>query len=64
MLNKIKYSNNQIIFGSCYEKNAGSYDDNFITRVGNFFFTFFGNIFFSLNISDILFTYIVAKKGN
>ena len=62
MLNKIKYSDNQIIFGSRYEKNSGSYDDNFITKVGNFFFTFFGNIFFSLNISDILFTYIVAKK--
>ena len=46
MLDKIKYEENQIIFGSRYEKNAGSYDDNLITRVGNYFFTLFGNIFF------------------
>ena len=46
MLNKIKHSDNQIIFGSRYEKNAGSYDDNFITRVGNFFLLFLGIFFF------------------
>ena len=48
MLDKIILDKNQIIFGSRYEKNAGSYDDDFITRVGNYFFTLFGNIFFSL----------------
>ena len=63
MLDKIILDKNQIIFGSRYEKNAGSYDDNFITRVGNYFFTLFGNIFFSLSISDILFTYIVSEKS-
>ena len=63
MLDKIKYEENQIIFGSRYEKNAGTYDDNLITKVGNYFFTLFGNIFFSLNLTDILFTYIVAKKS-
>ena len=62
MLDKIKYDNNEIIFGSRYEKNAGSLDDDLITRIGNYFFTLLGNIFFSLNISDILFTYIVAEK--
>lgn len=63
MLNKIKKENNQIIFGSRYEKNAGSHDDDLITKVGNYFFSLIGNIFFSLNISDILFTYIVAEKS-
>ena len=63
MINKIIDGKNQIVFGSRYEKNAGSYDDNLITRIGNYFFTKFGNVFFSLNISDILFTYIVAEKN-
>jgi glycosyltransferase involved in cell wall biosynthesis len=63
MLNKIKDDKNQIVFGSRYEKNAGSYDDDFITRFGNYFFTLLGNILFSTNISDILFTYIVAEKS-
>ena len=63
MLDKIIDQKNQIVFGSRYEKNAGSHDDNLITKIGNYFFTLFGNIFFSLNISDILFTYIVAEKS-
>ena len=63
MLNKIIDQKNQIVFGSRYEKNAGSHDDNLVTKIGNYFFTLFGNIFFSLNISDILFTYIVAEKS-
>ena len=63
MLDKVIDQKNQIVFGSRYEKNAGSYDDNLITKIGNYFFTSFGNIFFSLNISDILFTYIVAEKS-
>ena len=63
MLDKIKNEKNKIIFGSRYEKNAGSDDDDLITRIGNYFFTSFGNIFFSLNMSDILFTYIVAERS-
>ena len=63
MLDKVIDQKNKIVFGSRYEKNAGSYDDNLVTKIGNYFFTLFGNIFFSLNISDILFTYIVAEKS-
>lgn len=62
MLDKIQNQKHQIIFGSRYEKLAGSYDDDFITKIGNYGFTLIGNIFFSLNISDILFTYVVAEK--
>lgn len=62
MLDKILKQKYQIIFGSRYEKNAKSYDDDIITRIGNFGFTLVGNLLFSLKISDILFTYIVAEK--
>ena len=61
MMNKLKMNDCDFIFGSRYEKNAYSYDDNIITRFGNFFFTFLGNFFMKLKISDILFTYILSK---
>ena len=63
MFDKIINEKNQIVFGSRYEKNAGSYDDDIITKIGNYFFSSIGNIFFSLKISDILFTYIVSEKS-
>ena len=50
-----------LIFASRYQKNSGSDDDNFITFCGNKIFTFLGNFFFSLGISDILYTYIIGK---
>ena len=61
MLKKLEENNYDFIFGSRYEKDAYSYDDNFITKIGNFFFTFLGNFFMKLKITDILFTYILAK---
>jgi glycosyltransferase involved in cell wall biosynthesis len=62
MLNLMKQNDKSIVFGSRYEGTGKSLDDNLITRIGNFFFSAVGNIFFKLNISDILFTYFVAKK--
>ena len=53
--------NVDFIFSSRYEKNAGSNDDDLVTLIGNKIFTFLGNFFFSLKISDILFTYILGK---
>ena len=53
--------NLDFIFASRYLKGGGSEDDTFITRFGNFFFSTLGNILFSLNISDILYTYILGK---
>ena len=64
MLEKLKNQNLDLIFGSRYEKNAHSYDDNFITRLGNYGFTFLGNFLMRLKISDILFTYIFAKTNS
>ena len=61
MLKKLETNNLDLVFGSRYEKNAHSFDDDIITRIGNYFFTFLGNLFMKLRISDILFTYIFAK---
>ena len=50
------------IFASRYLKGAGSEDDNIITFIGNKIFSFLGNVFFRLKISDILFTFILGKS--
>ena len=49
------------IFASRYRANSGSEDDTIITIVGNYIFTYIGKIFFRLNISDILYTFIIGK---
>ena len=54
-----------MVFGSRYQKpGGGSDDDDLITLIGNYFFTFLGNLFFRLNISDILYTYILGKTSS
>ena len=60
MLNKLK-KKNDFIFNTRYEKNAGSDDATFLTFIGNQFFTFICNILFNLNISDVLFTYVMGS---
>ena len=69
MFKKIERNNYDFIFGSRYEKNSGSDDDTIITKIGNYIFTKIGNIFFNLEITDILYTYVLgntvqAKKLN
>ena len=49
------------VFGSRYMENAGSEDDTIMTYVGNKIFTLIGNLFFSLNISDILYTFVMGR---
>ena len=61
MLKKIKNSNCDIIFASRYEKDSKSDDDTIVTWFGNKIFTLLGRIFFSLNISDILYTFVLGK---
>ena len=61
MVNKIENEKNDIVFASRYEKNCSSEDDTIITYLGNFIFTKLGNIFFKLNISDILYTFVLGK---
>ena len=48
------------IFASRYISYGGSDDDTVITYIGNKFFSFFGKLFFKLNISDILYTYVLG----
>ena len=57
----VKKNNNDLVFGSRYEKNARSEDDTIITFIGNKFFTLLGNLFFLLPITDILYTYVLGK---
>ena len=61
MMNKISKDNLDFLFASRYEKEAGSDDDTIITFVGNKIFTFLGNFLFKLNISDILYTFVIGS---
>ena len=65
MMNIVKNKNLDFLFASRYEKpEGGSDDDNIITLIGNYFFTKIGNIFFSLNITDILYTYVLGRTSS
>lgn len=58
-------SENDLVFTSRYLKpGGGSDDDTYITKFGNYFFSFLGNILYRLDISDILFTYIIGKTAS
>lgn len=61
MLNLSKNQNCDLVFGSRYEKNSISDDDTIVTLIGNKIFSLIGKIFFSLPISDILYTYVLGK---
>ena len=61
MHKKLKQENLEFVFASRYQKNSGSDDDTIITYFGNFFFTFLGKLLFKLNISDILYTFVLGK---
>lgn len=51
------------VFGSRYQAEAGSDDDTIITKIGNFFFSKIGQIFFKLPITDILYTFVMGKTA-
>ena len=53
--------NNEFVYTTRYEKTGSSEDDTLITLIGNKIFSKLGNIFFSLKISDILYTYLMGK---
>jgi len=60
MLNTCR-NNLDFVFASRYMNGGGSDDDTFLTKVGNFIFSMIGNIFFSLRLSDILYTFLLGK---
>ena len=61
MIQKVTKEKYDIVFASRYEKNCSSDDDTTITLIGNFIFTLIGKIFFKLNITDILYTYVLGN---
>jgi len=61
MFDQINAQKADFVFGTRYEKNCGSDDDTIITLIGNFIFTKIGILFFGLNITDILYTYLIGK---
>ena len=63
MVSKIKNDKYDFVFASRYEKNCGSDDDTFVTFLGNYIFTFLGKFFFKLEITDILYTFVVARTS-
>ena len=63
MYKKILQDGNDLIFASRYEKNCSSEDDTLITYLGNFIFTKIGQIFFNLNITDILYTFVMGNTS-
>ena len=61
MINRLEDDKYDFVFASRYEKDCGSDDDTLVTFTGNYIFTFMGKIFFRLKITDILYTYVMAK---
>ena len=62
MFNELS-NNCDFVFNSRYENEGGSDDDTFLTYIGNKMFTFFCNLLFRLDISDVLFTYVMGKTA-
>ena len=63
MFDQLNDNQADFVFATRYEKNCGSDDDTIITLVGNFIFTKIGNLFFGLNVTDILYTYIIGNTS-
>ena len=63
MYKKINDNNLDILFASRYTKDASSEDDTILTYIGNKIFTLLGKIFFSLPISDILYTFVLGETS-
>tara|TARA_B100001027_G_scaffold208097_1_gene173118 strand:+ start:200 stop:868 length:669 start_codon:yes stop_codon:yes gene_type:complete len=57
-------NNFDFVFASRYLSKGGSDDDTILTKLGNFIFTKIGNIFFSIKISDILYTFLLGKTAS
>ena len=52
------------VFASRYLKGGGSDDDTIITLIGNKCFSLIGNLLFNINLSDILYTFIIGKTSS
>ena len=63
MIKKLKDEKYDFVFASRYEKDCGSEDDTLTTLIGNYIFTFLGKFFFKLKITDILYTFVMARSS-
>ena len=57
---------NDFVFATRYKEDSGSDDDDWITLIGNKVFSFISKNFLRINLSDILYTYVLCnvKKFN
>jgi glycosyltransferase involved in cell wall biosynthesis len=62
MINLLE-NQNDFVFNTRYENKGGSDDDTFLTYIGNKFFTALCKVLFSLNISDVLFNYVMGRTN-
>ncbi|OUU53388.1 MAG: hypothetical protein CBC25_00850 [Pelagibacteraceae bacterium TMED65] len=53
--------NYDFVFSTRYTSPGGSDDDTFLTLIGNYFFTGLCKLLFKLDISDVLYTYVMGK---
>ena len=56
-------NNYEFVFSTRYKKPGGSDDDTILTLIGNYFFTLLCKILFRLDISDVLYTYVMGKTN-
>ena len=63
MTRKLKGDKCDFVFASRYDNDCGSDDDTLVTLIGNYIFTFLGKIFFKLEITDILYTFVMARAS-
>ena len=61
ILNYLEENNFNIIFASRYLNGSSSEDDTALTFIGNKIFSTLGKILFKLNISDILYTFVIGE---
>jgi glycosyltransferase involved in cell wall biosynthesis len=61
MYNLLNQNVADFVFASRYMNYSSSEDDTIITFIGNKIFTLLGKIFFSLTITDILYTYVLGS---
>ena len=59
-LRKILVNGKDFVFSSRYQPGGGSEDDTMLTYIGNKFFTALCNLLFKLEITDVLFTYVMG----
>jgi glycosyltransferase involved in cell wall biosynthesis len=61
MIKLIKNEKLDFVFGSRYQEDGSSEDDTIVTLIGNYFFSLLGKALFQLNITDILYTFVMGR---